>query len=522
MFPEDGEDTGQTAAPKKESASSRDQAAPTPLESAPARDDERPQGTPIPGSLIQHRALNAVEEIATAKAASDLLGTTGPHAELKKAEIRGVITEARRRLINSKGAGVVFEARMVARAQHAGERFAVANLRASLAAGPTDPIDVVLGYQDGAFQVDLRLQLKTGSDPYIRASLRKIPDGTLVLVPCDVPTGIRDGRTLSEIPISGTNVETPTRTELRDSAGALLDRLSTGSGPVDFRRVAREAFRASLVDGLVAAVVDLCAQRLASPGAPPDWNRTARAVAKTVASSALGAFLAASHATSAVVVGRHSLDAAVAYRTVRVAACVVPHAIDAAFDFASMNGGTISPEDFGRRLAGHTGAAAAEMLAFKYLARLAAGFGPLGQAVVMIGGGFLVSKLGEKFGGFVFDVISAALPPLPTELPSRRNPQLSSAVRGLLRRQRLEDNRRSRRAKKGLCEEPFCGREHHARGMCARHYQRWWRKERRSGWRPIKRARRSVKGSTASGAARRRVRKTTARPHSGRIGEGAR
>jgi hypothetical protein len=169
-----------------------------------------------------------------------------------------------------------------------------------------------------------------------------------------------------------------------------------------------------------------------------------------------------------------------------VAACVVPHAIDVVFDYASMNAGKISTEAFGRRVAGHAGAAAAQMLAFKYLARLAASFGPLGQTVVMIGGGYLVSKMGERFGGLVFDVISAVLPHF-ADLPSSRQPQRLTAVGSLLRRQRLEENRRIRRAKKGICEEPSCGREHHARGMCARHYQRWWRKARRSGWRPVKR-----------------------------------
>ena len=89
MLPEDREEAAVGTAPEAGPAESRDLEAPTAPEPPSVREDERPQqGTPVPGSLIQHRVLNVVEEVATAKAASRLLSTTGPFAELKKADIR--------------------------------------------------------------------------------------------------------------------------------------------------------------------------------------------------------------------------------------------------------------------------------------------------------------------------------------------------------------------------------------------------------------------------------------------------
>jgi hypothetical protein len=70
---------------------------------------------------------------------------------------------------------------------------------------------------------------------------------------------------------------------------------------------------------------------------------------------------------------------------------------------------------FGKRAAGHAGAAMAEFFFFKYVARFARLFGPLGQAVVMIGGGLLVSRIGRAVGETAFSFLSW----LFSEVPDR-------------------------------------------------------------------------------------------------------
>ncbi len=86
----------------------------------------------------QNRALAAVRDSTVALGGEMLLDTTGPLAELKSAERRGILDEARRILIAKKGRGVVFEAHTLAQLQEASERFDL-KLTAQLAKSSNSP-----------------------------------------------------------------------------------------------------------------------------------------------------------------------------------------------------------------------------------------------------------------------------------------------------------------------------------------------------------------------------------------------
>jgi len=99
----------------------------------------------------------------------------------------------------------------------------------------------------------------------------------------------------------------------------------------------------------------------------------------------------------------------------------------------------------------------------------------------MIGGGLLASFLGGKLGELVYDLLGDALFAVDHEKelpPATSIIDVSSHVEELSVELREETNRRTRLSEQRLCEEHGCGRIHHARGMCGRHYMRWWRKNR--------------------------------------------
>jgi hypothetical protein len=448
----------------------------------------------------QHRALNAAEAVVSDHAVGHLLETTGPLEELKNAEKRGLLTEARLAMISGKGAGVTFEALTLTKAQHAGERFGIVGLKAALSSKANDPsVDVMMSWTDDGKALLLKVQLKTGSDSYLKAAISGREDGVLLFVPIDAPTDGLTAGVASSIDIGGVAITAPTRDELKARSRRNLERLTGRSSPVvDWKTIGRQAFRDALVDGLVAGVADVCLQCLTEPEKPVDWRQASRALVKTGATGAISSLLAATTSCSAVRLGKHSIDASAAYRAARVGACVVPHAIDVAFDALDMKSGLLKPQEFAKRTSGHTGAMVAELLFFKYVARLARFFGPLGQAVVMIGGGMLVSKLGQAAGEAIYSLVSGLFegePPAATASPddaAESAPSLADFLASLLatpevaslaHRADREEKRRDHRMAKGACQEPRCGRQHHARGMCSRHYMRWWRLMRRRGWR---------------------------------------
>lgn len=486
--------------------------------SAPGKDEEAESANPAAPSsaatlAAQHRALDAVHAATTERAVEHLLSTTGPFAELTSAEKRGLLTEAKFAFIAAKGAGVTFEAMAVGSTQHAAERFGI-GVRAALSTKSNDKsVDVVLAWTTEPSST-LKLQLKTGSNRYITAAIHAREDGVLLLVPLDAPGVDPSAGIINSLDVDGIQIDAPSRDELGARSKQALERLQARSAPIDLKTLARQSFSDAAVDGIVAAVLDLSIQLLDAPDRQIDWKRACRTLVKTGATSAISTFLAGTSSCSAVKLGKHSIDASGAYRGARVAACVVPHAIDVAFDWVDMNAGLLDARDFGKRTAGHAGAAMAELLFFKYVARFARIFGPLGQAVVMIGGGLLVSRIGQAVGETVFSFLSWLFgdgtdqPQAIEAVPEAAAPSLleqiltQPAIVALAKRATTEERRRTKRADKGLCQEPRCGREHHARGMCPTHYSRWWRMMRRNGWRIEHRRRRRVRATRPNRALR--------------------
>lgn len=472
---------------------------------------------------VQYRALNAVNHAATRVGAAHLLESTGPLAELTNAERLGVLTDAKRILVAKKGAGVVFEAMTVTRVQHASAQYGLVGLTASLSATSNDSrVDVLVGWRaKGAVDLDLGYQLKTGQDKYLKAVIGSAGDDALLLVPRDFD-GDPQGRARRTIQVPGLDIETPTREEIRACSEETLERLSARRSPVDLTRVARQALRDALVDGIAAAALDLAIQQLSNPNKPVDWERAAKVLSKAGATSAIGSFLATTNACSSVRAAKHAIDASGAYVGTRVAACVVPRAIDVAFDFAAQRRGDITTHEFGRRTSRNLGALAAELIFFKYLARLGRGLGPIGQAVFMVCGGMIVAKFGEFVGEAAFSLLSelfgTAPPPTtagePEPTADSERQDLSqllslaavSEIRSLATRARREEKRIGRRAARGVCMEVGCSRKHHARGRCSLHYQRWWRAMRRAGYRLPRRSSRRTGAIRHENAAKRHPR----------------
>lgn len=443
----------------------------------PPDDEEAEEPVPFGTVASQSRALEAGRGAVAAMGGATLLASTGPLAELRSAERRGILDEARRLLIAKKGRGVQFEANTLAHLQETAVRFDL-QLRASLPATSNNPgVDLFIEFQ----QEEVLVQLKAGSDRYLRAAIKARADGIVLVVPRDAAaqpwaTGATGTLTFEDVV-----VETPTRDELLRHAEKNLDRLSRGEPVVSDADISRRAFCDGLIDGIVAVAIDLCLQKLLKPDQPVDWRRSTKCLVRTAATSAACSFLAATNARAALSVTSRSIDATATFRSARVAGSVVPHAVDVGFDALRRWRGELSDEQFMRSTSGHAGAAAVEYLAFPYLARLAARLGPLGVVVLLVGGA-IASKVGNAVGQKVFDLFSS-LPPLPA-VPSSNTGEtvgagLVRAFEWYLGAVEKEADRRAKLGEKRLCEEPRCGRKHHARGWCARHYQRWYRRQRR-------------------------------------------
>lgn len=440
-------------------------------------DDAREErgSSPLVGTVsTQNAALNAVRHTGSLVAGANLLEATGPLAELTAAETRGVLDAARRELITKKGRGVVFEAATVVQLQEAGERYGF-KLSAQLSSAANNPRADVLVTHAGS---DIELQLKCGDDKYIRAALRKQADDIVMLVPSDAA----QGQAVGVLDFDGVEIEAPTRDQLYAQTEKSLDRLSAGEPVVSFAEVAKRALKDSLVAAVIVAVIDLTSQVLEKPEQPIDWKRTGKAVLKVTATTVATSLLATANTAMALKAAGRAIEVASIARGARAAAALVPHAIDVAIDFSRLSSGEMNRAQFVRKASGHAGAATAEYLAFPVLARIAARLGPIGSVIAMIAGGLFVSFVGRKAGEFIHDMAVDLLsaPPAGQQLVEG---QVSAAVERLQRETEHEIARRVKKAEKRLCEEPRCSKPHHARGMCKRHYGRWWRRQRRFNWR---------------------------------------
>lgn len=446
------------------------------MESKTAEELKKEQREAIqPGTAAtQSRALEAVREAGSALAGANLLEATGPLAELTAAEARGVLDEARRVLIAKKGRGVVFEAMTVVNAQVASERYSL-NLTAKLASTMNSPRADVLIVHAG---LDIELQLKVGTDKYIRSALRRQADGVTLLVPVDATQGAAVG----SLEFDGIEIEAPTTDQLQARTEGLLDRLSTGEPIVTFADAAKRALKDSLIDALVIAVLDLASQMLEKPDEPVDWKRTGKAVLRATATTVTASLLATANTATAMRATGRAIEVVSIARGTRAAAVLVPHAIDVCVDMARASSGEISSAQFARRASGHVGAAAAEYLMFPILARIAARLGPIGGAIAMVAGGLFFALVGRKAGEFLHDVAVTYF----AELPASQQVVEGKVVRiveGIEEDAKRETVRRAQKAAKSQCEEPRCSRPHHARGMCKRHYNRWYRRQKRINWR---------------------------------------
>lgn len=447
-----------------------------PMEPAHLEGEKKERREPVqPGTVaVQGRALDAVRETGGAIAGARLLESTGPLAELSAADKRGVLDEARRVLIAKKGSGVVFEAITTVQLQEANERYSI-GLTARLAATATNPRTDILVTHAG---IDIELQLKTGDKTYIRSALRQQVDGVKLLVPADAA----EGAAMTALEFEGVTLETPTKEQLYQQTERTLDRLSAGEPIVTFADAAKRALTDCLVDAVVVAVLDLASQVMEQPNEPIDWRRTGKAVLKATATTVVTSLLATANTATAMKAAGRAVEVASIARGTRAAAALVPHAIDLCIDVVKVSSGEMSRAEFIRSSAGHTGAAAAEYFAFPYIARLASRLGPLGSIIAMVAGGMLVAYLGRKAGEAIHDLAVDFFVELPAGQQVVEGKVIETIVE-IEKETTVETARRAKKAEKRQCEEPRCAKPHHARGMCKRHYNRWWRRQRRVSWR---------------------------------------
>lgn len=377
---------------------------------------------------------------------------------------------------------MVFEANALTAVQEASERFKI-SLSARLSTASNDPrSDIVVQF----LEEEIELQLKTGSDPYIKAAIRARKDGTILVVPKDVAGQPWAEGTTATLNFDDVSIDMPSKQDLGEQTELCLGRMSRGEVALSGADIAKRAFSSALVDGTIAVVIDICIQKYTKPEASIDWNRTTKCFLRTGATSAVASYLAAVNASATVQVAKHAIDASNAFRVARVAGCVAPYVLDTAFDLHKLYQGQISAKGFLRNASGNAGAATAGYLLFPFLARMAVKCGPLGIFVIVVGGA-VIAKLGDKAGKGLFDSLSWLPEVLEGIATSRASLQLavqsrvSSTANSLETKVKREVKRRTQLGKKRLCEEPSCGRKHHARGMCSRHYQRWWRRQRRLG-----------------------------------------
>lgn len=448
-------------------------------EDAPGRFGPDDQGAStvvkIASAPAQLRSLDAVRDVARVTAAEHLLNSTGPAAEMASAQMRGVLDAARRELIAKKGSGVVFEAETIVRLQDASERYGI-KLTARLSTKANAPrADILLITSER--QVDL--QLKTGSDPYLRAAVRAREENVVLLVPSDVDKRTWAAAATATVEVESIGVESPTRAELHEQSQKALDRIARGERAFDLGDLAKSSIVNSFVDGLTAVVVDVSCQVLANPDAPIDWSRSAKCLAKTAMTGAVSSFLSGALARSSLAGSGRALDATGFMRAARASSCVIPRALDTIWDAIRLNRGELDEEQFNIQLARNAGAAAFEYVGFQVLARLTVRMGPLGRAIVMIAGGMVLAIFGAVAGEAVREMLAGSEPPplSPAAVhdDSAIVSEIPSASINLMTMVRQEHARRLASAAKGRCEERGCRRKHHARGFCGTHYMRWWR-----------------------------------------------
>lgn len=220
---------------------------------------------PVAASTAPFRALDASRDVAVAAATDHLVCSTGPLSELTAADLRGVLDDTRRRLIAKKAAGVVFEGTAVIRLQDARERYGLTLVAKLAGESNAERADILLETING----QVELQLKTGTNKYIRAAVRAREQGVVLLVPRDANVAPDDTWVKSAVEVDGVIVETPTRSELQSQSEIALDRLSRGEPSLSLTDLAKTSLANSLVDGLSAVLFDV--PQGCCPVSKPSW-----------------------------------------------------------------------------------------------------------------------------------------------------------------------------------------------------------------------------------------------------------
>lgn len=399
----------------------------------------------------------------------ELLKTTGPLARLQRADQEHFLRELK--AIVKQAKGVVFEGDTLARVQGAAERFGL-NVQARLSSKRNDPIaDIYVEWRGN----EIGIQLKTGSDRYLRDSLTKVAareDGTWVLTQSDVSDRARAAGARTQLSFDDVDLPSPTLEDLESMAERDLERLSRGEATVDHFDIARNAVLFGLVDGLAAFILDWIRQAKEEPSKPFDWRRSAGIFFKRAATSTAAGIVAGSGTGYALSLTPAAVDATTCLRAARAVGVVLPRAFASYGDYRALREGEIESRDFQRRLARQAGALTVEWSAFQLASRYAIGLGPIGQFAVLLGGSLLADQVGGGIADFLFSLFTT---PASTATVKKIVEQDVQVVEKEIR---SEEDRRRKLAAQRLCEEPSCNRDHHARGFCSRHYQRWYRRNR--------------------------------------------
>jgi len=445
----------------------------TPVVFRAMNEPEKSKTSPGVGTMLeQSQALSQVRAAASATARGQLLRETGPLAQLQKADRQHFLYEIA--AIVKRAKGVVFEGDTLASLQEAPERFGL-NFTANLSPTRNDPrADIYLHWGEET----VSLQLKTGSPGYIRRSLVKVgarQDGTWLLTQSDIPEGLREAGAMTAVDIDGIAIPSPTLEELEGMTRKDLERLYRGSSTLDHFELTRNAVMLGLVDGLAALVMDLIQQLREDPAKPFDWKRAGGIFARRVATSTAVGILAGSGTGFALSLESAALASATTgwyFRAARVAGVTIPRVFAAYDEYKALRRGEIDTRDFQRHLAHQAGAVAVEWSAFHLAARYAVGLGPIGQFVVLVGGSLLADWIGGGLGEFLFDVFAAPGTTIEVQAVVKNDAtRLEEDIRN-------ETQRCRERAEQHRCEKAGCSREHHARGLCSRHYQGWYRRNR--------------------------------------------
>ncbi len=228
-----------------------------------------------------------------------------------------------------------------------------------------------------------------------------------MLVPSDVTEHSWAAGAQSSVTIEGVEISMPSRAEILERSGLVLDRIEDGVPVVSLGEMAGEALACGLTDGLVAVVIDVCLQHLVRPDDPIDWERAGKALVRSVVTSAASSFLAAALARDSLQGMARAVSLGATMRAARVAVSFVPRLLDAIRDVALLDRGEIAPEEFRRRCARSIGAAAFEALGMSILARLTARLAPLLRGVVLVVGGIVLAGVGAAVGELAYQVLAS-------------------------------------------------------------------------------------------------------------------